>query len=127
MTGGEIINEDLHHDKTIKEEVKRNKKRDLEFQDDKTSEEEKKAKEIRQLTEDDQYFKMTRLQKKKEEINVNKVNRQAAEYPEYHNTYKKKIRENLNTVEVLLYKYRCTLIVKSSEKHPCIFLCIKKV
>ena len=106
MTGGGIINEDLHYDKTIKEEVKRNKKRGLEFLDDKTSEKEKKAKEIRQLTEDDQYFKMTRLQKKKEEINVDKVNRQAAEYPEYHNTYKKKIRENLKTVEVLLYKYR---------------------
>ena len=49
MTGGEIINEDLHH-KTIKEEVKRNKKRGLEFPYDKTSEEEKKAKKIRQLT-----------------------------------------------------------------------------
>ena len=70
MTGGEIINEDLHHDKTIKEEVKRNKERGLEFQDDKTSEEEKKAKEIRQPTEEDQYLKMTRLQKKKGEINV---------------------------------------------------------
>ena len=44
MTGGEIINEDLHHDKTIKEEVKRNKKRGLEFPYD------KKAKKIRQLT-----------------------------------------------------------------------------
>ena len=50
MTGGEIINEDLHHDKTIKEEVKRNKKRGLEFPYDKTSEEEKKEKKIRQLT-----------------------------------------------------------------------------
>ena len=49
-------------------------------------------------------FKMTRLQKKKEEINVDKVSRHAAEYLEYHNTYEKKIRENLKTVEVLLYK-----------------------
>ena len=70
---------------------------------------------------------MTRLQKKKEEINVDKVSREAAEYLEYHNTYEKKIRENLKIVTDLLYKYRCTLIVKSSEKHPCIFLCIKKV
>ena len=48
---------------------------------------------------------MTRLQKKKEEINVDKVSRQAAEYLKYHNTYEKKIRKNLKTVEVLLYKY----------------------
>ena len=70
---------------------------------------------------------MTRLQKKKEEINVDKVSTQAAEYLEYHNTYEKKIRENLKTVADLLYKYRCTLIVKSSEKHPYIFLCSKRV
>ena len=70
---------------------------------------------------------MTSLQKKKEEINVDKVSRQATGYLEYHNTYEKKIRENLKTVADLLYKYRCTLIVKSSEKHPYIFLGSKKV
>ena len=94
-TAGEIINEDLHHDKTIKDG--------------------KKSKAIKEITDEAWNFKMTilqkkkeemtRLQKKKEEINVDKVSRQAAKYLEYHNTYEKKIRENLKTVEVLLYKY----------------------
>ena len=53
--------------------------------------------------------------------------RQAARNKEGHNMYEKKIRENLKTVVDLLYKYRCNLIVKSSEKHPYIFLCIKRV
>ena len=158
MTGGEIINEDLHHDKTIKEEVKRNKKRGLEFPYDKTSEEEKKAKKIRQLTrrkegkDNLQNFKVTKTEEeadqkmtnrqcfdykdengkqaaeKQESHNTYVMNgRQAARNKEGHNTYEKKIRENLKTVADLLYKYRCNLIVKSSEKHPCIFLCIKKV
>ena len=68
---------------------------------------------------------MTRLQKKKEEINVDKVSRQAAEYLEYHNTYEKKIRENLKTVEVLLYKYWKILIV-NHQKSIHIFFFVSK-
>ena len=71
-------------------------------------------------------FKMTRLQKKKEEINVDKVSRHAAEYLEYHNTYEKKIRENLKTVEVLLYKYWNILIVKIIRKASMYFSLYQK-
>ena len=52
--------------------------------------------------------------------------RQAAEYQENHDTYTKKIKENLIIVNDLLYKYMRILIVKTSEKHPSLF-CIKSL
>ena len=102
---GEIINEDLHHDKTIKDGKKSKaiKEMTAEAWNFKMTRLQKKKEEMTRLQKKKE--EMTRLQNKKEEINVDKVSRQAAEYLEYHNTYEKKIRENLKTVEVLLYKY----------------------
>ena len=52
--------------------------------------------------------------------------RQATEYQENHDTYTKKIKDNLIIVNDLLYKYRRILIVNTSEKHPSL-LCIKSL
>ena len=63
-------------------------------------------------------FQHDKTLEEKEEKKDDRDGRQAAEYQENHDTYDKKIKENLTTVNDLLYKYRRILIVKTSEKHP---------
>ena len=82
-TTGEIIYEDAQISIMKKEEDKGDKQADrrcLKCQHDKTLEEKEKKKN-------------------------DKDGRQVAEYQENHNTYDKKIKENLITVNDLLYRY----------------------